>query len=888
MRGLAALRRTLIAAGAIALALAAWLLAPGASPEDAREPALRVVVVDASASVVRRRPSWLPWARARIADEARDALASGEDAALIVFANGAEVRVPPGPADALLAALAGTADRAPLEPALRADGASDLTSALEVALVLVVDPARPPGTVVLLGDATSTGRDPTGALGRLRAAGVETRCVPPPRAELGDAGIVAFTAPERVEFGAPLVARATLMLAPPLGDEVLLAVELSGASGLRTELRTVKVPPGGGRVVAPIELGPADVGRTEMRARVVAPGGDPIPENDRASAATVARGQLVVGAAVRDSAREDLVAWLGSGAASRLPGMQVLPFRPDELPGVIDDLDCLVTFDVSLDELPAELVASFVDRGGGWLAISGFGFLNDWSPSESAREDGGLHALLPLEPAPIDGGPRDVVLMVDGSGSMAGEPFDLVRAAAVDMVGAALPRDEIQLRFFTAGLERPRLLRQRGTRSDAGTAQDRARTREEAARALFSARVPGGSTWILACLDQLCDEREKAGREALVLLLTDGREAGEQPDPVAKAAGLVERFRAARTSLRVIAVGRDADLLFLSRLVAPGEELVRAAELGDLAEIFQREIHRGRVDGPPAMEVRRVADGGPLAGELESTRADEAAPPPPLERLVRDKARPGATTLLATDEGRPVLAAWRVGLGRTAVFASAPRAGWGDAWASRPELLGDLLRWLGRGERERGPRAFVERGDGEPRLVVEGLPGDAPPRLVGKVVAPGGDGAGTIEPGQVELGRVELLLAPRPGAELSRDRRTGRAPRELARSAGRHATLVLSFGDETLGLALAVPPPAEFLPAEADLAAWSAPADPGGEEAGRGDPAGQSATLALADEPAGLTAGGPLLLAAGLLLVFAGAALGRLARGVQAPAGLRR
>jgi hypothetical protein len=859
MPRLAAARNALIGAGALLVAVAAWRLLPRSGPSDVREPAVRVVVVDASASVVRRRPGWLPWVRARIADEARAAGAAGEHAALIVFAADVELRAPPGPPELLLARLAGRAG-APLDPGMRADGASDLAGALDVAAGLVRDPRRPPGAVVLLGDALATGRDPALALARMHAAGVRTHLLAPPAAELGDAALVALEAPRAVEIGAPLVARATLELRPPLPDRIVVMVELSGSAGLKSEIATVDVPRGGGRVVARIPLGAAAPGRTQIDARLVVAGGDPLPENDRASCATVAAGELVCAVLARDSARADCDAWIARGGASPLPGVQMLAVAPADLARVIDDLDCLLTFDVPLDELPRELVASFVQRGGGWLAVSGYGFLGDWSPDGPPEE--GLHPLLPLFPAPLDGGPRDVVLMVDGSGSMSGEPFDLVRTAAVEMVAAALPRDEIQLRFFTETLERPLVLRRRDGdgRTPAGTgagdrAGDRDRTREAAARSLLSARVPGGSTWILACLDQLADERERSDREALVLLLTDGREAGQAPDPVAKAAGLVARMRSARAGLRVIAVGRDADVPFLERLVAPGEELVRAGDLDDLAQIFQREINRARVVDAPALEVRRVHDGGPLADALLAPA--DAEPLPPLQRVVRDLPRAGATVLWETADGDPVLAAWQVGLGRTALFASAPRPGWGTAWSGAPERFGALLRWLGRGARERGPTASIERGlDGVARLVVQGLPADAPARIAARLLR--SDGAD-------ELARLELDLAPRHAVDPGLDRRAARLAPEVLGQARGSAVVALGWDATRLGLPLVVPRPPEFLPAEAperERAAWDVAPEPAAAPA-PGAGTGEQGPGA-----------GPSLLAAGLALVFAGAVAG--------------
>ena len=70
------------------LLLAAWLFLPHASGDGVKlGPSVRVCVVDASASVRRRRPDWLPWARGELARQARRAEVLGEDLAVIAFAK---------------------------------------------------------------------------------------------------------------------------------------------------------------------------------------------------------------------------------------------------------------------------------------------------------------------------------------------------------------------------------------------------------------------------------------------------------------------------------------------------------------------------------------------------------------------------------------------------------------------------------------------------------------------------------------------------------------------------------------------------------------------------------------------------------------------------------
>ncbi|MEM7310557.1 MAG: VWA domain-containing protein [Planctomycetota bacterium] len=882
LEALLAYRRAVAAVGALLLGLAAWLLLPRPAASEVREPAVRALLVDASASVVRRRPGWLPWIRAELARQAQLAVedegGAAQQLAVVVFGADVAVRFGPGAPAELIARLEARAG-APFDTAAEDDGASALAGALEVAAGWTAAATRPPGEVILLGDGGWTGANPAPWLGRLAAAGVAVRHAPPPPATRPDGAVLSVDLPEVVEVGAPLVATARVRVDGPLvapeGTGPVLLCEVSGGGGTRTDVVPLALGPGETERRVPIALGPADYGRTEVAVRIALPGGvDPVPENDRAAASTVAEGELVCGAVAAVASREALERWLAPAGAALFPGLQVLLLRPDELAGKLDQLDLLVTYDVPLDDLPAPLLAPFVERGGGWLAVSGWGFLGDWSPGPGGRSE--LHRMLPMRPAPTDVGPRDVVLLVDGSGSMAGEPFNLVRAAAVEMVAAALPSDAIELRFFTEVIDERHLLRKRSALRSAS----RAETREAAAQRLLGARVPGGSTWILSCLDQLLTEREGKEREALVLLLTDGQEGGHMPDPAAKAAELVERYRAARTRLRVIAVGEQADLGFLGRLVAPGEEVVQAADLADLELIFQREVNRARVadaETEAGLAVRRApASADSLAAELLAPEGALALPP--IERLVRNELVGGASLLWETADGDPLLAVARAGLGRTALFASSPRASWASRWSLGAERFGAVLRWLGRGRARGGPRASLApaRGGGlEVRL--ERLAGPWPATVSAALFDP------EVRRGAEGLrAPIELDLAPAHPGDPGLSRRVGALPRTLREAAaGRTLSLLLDVPAGAplpagpLALPLAVPPAPEFV------------AEPGGTAPGLNGGAEPETEAAAA--PRAATAGapgpghpaGPPLAGLGLALLFLGGTARRLAEAVQ-------
>ncbi|HVS10042.1 MAG TPA: hypothetical protein VMS76_09220, partial [Planctomycetota bacterium] len=459
------LARGLALAAALAFALAAWLLLPIHASGEARRPLLRAVLLDASPSATRRRPAWESWARAALDSEARAAEQAGEAWLEVAFASDVRSSLERGRSLELAAE--------------RLAGERDPASELDRALELV---ERAAGgrrlRVRLYGDGSFTGPDPAPRLRRLAAQGARFERVELAPAELGDVAVARVRLPERVEPGAPLAAQVDLLAAAGGAAEALevaLELELEDRSGLRTWRVPARLPPERGDRPWPVrvELGAAQPGATRLTARVLS--ADPIPENDSATAWVRAGGELVVAFVSSngssDGARESSLAWLGGADAAARRGMSLLAFAPGEIALALERVDVLVTVDVAPSSLPAQALRSFLERGGGWLACAGFRALEGWSSlgADSAAE------LLPLVPSG-DERLRDVILLADGSGSMAGAAFDEVRAGALQLAGAARPRDEVSLRIFTDRLEGKIVLRSR---------EPAAGDRAEAARALL-------------------------------------------------------------------------------------------------------------------------------------------------------------------------------------------------------------------------------------------------------------------------------------------------------------------------------------------------------------------------------------------------------------------
>jgi VWA domain-containing protein len=780
---------------------------------------------------VRVRPRWREWARAQLLEEARGAVERGEDLCAILFARDRALSLPAqDPAQLDAARL----ERLELGLEGAAGSSTDFAGALGLAEAVARSPGRPGGRVLVFSDRRWTDAAPETAIAQLARDGFscETRELPP--AELADLALVSLRLPARVEPGAPLVGEIALAFEPgptSAGGSIALEVELEDSAGARKWSVATPLPvpadsgPGarvsGARAVATvrIELGAAAEGLT--RCRVCAHlRGDPVPENDCASGFATCGSVPLLTVIALPASKALAQRWLGAGdGRDPLPGIQRVFAAPEELESWLGRCDAVVSVDVSPEDLPIPALASFVQAGGGWLLLGGWDLLARWHPPRNSDE-----SLLPLEPSEEDLPPREIVLLVDGSGSMAGRPFEALQRAALELVGAASPRDAVGLRWFTSALEPPAILRPAG--------ETDARVAVAAAQRALSARVPGGSTNLAGALATLTSERE-AAREpgsALVLLLTDGRDqpAGAEQE----LRNLRARLAAARTELAIFAVGERADRGFLERLLLPGESLRSAEDPEQLARLFLRELERERVrEGQLSatwVEPRSLPQGS-LGAEVAAAGAQ--APLAAFERCWRARALPRVQALWLSDAGEPLLALAQRGLGATAAWASSPSAGWSPNYDAR--VLAALLRALVRGHRESAERlslALESEGSGGDRLALENVPPGWPAVVRARFV--GGE-PDTASPSWILTPPAVGLAGPGSGASGGPLRVRESAAREnlrrAAAAAASHGTVQIELTDGTARGPTSEPEsPGSASPDEPSLARLTldAPGDP--------------------------------------------------------------
>jgi len=198
---------------------------------------------------------------------------------------------------------------------------------------------------------------------------------------------------------------------------------------------------------------------------------------------------------------------------------------------------------------------------------------------------------------------RDIVAVVDVSGSMAGEKLDQAKAAMAQLLGTLREGDRFRLVAFSGGVRR----------FAPGWTPLTAASRREA-DAWVGGLAPEGGTNIAGAMTEALSAAPGEGALGVVVFLTDGQPTAGDTDPE-RIADAAER---ARGAFRVFAfgVGHDVNTYLLDRLavrargaseyVQPGSDIEQA--VGSLA---------AKIAAPVLTDVALAAGGGVELYDLE-------------------------------------------------------------------------------------------------------------------------------------------------------------------------------------------------------------------------------------------------------------------------------
>jgi len=607
-----------------------------------------VFVVDVSRSIDDEALSWahdyLERALARRADH---------HVALITFAGRARTHALPA--------------GAPVPPLSRIEDGegSDVEGALARALALLAPESAP--QVVLLGD----GRETTGSL--LRAAHTYAALGVPLRVRRDapaapEVAVRDLTVPPHARVGEPLALHASLVASAPtrvrlrlLRDGTPVHIDIPDEHELaagETELRVRARADRAGPVTFRFELSPL--------------GPDRLPENDALARTIEVRGPPRVLYVERDLAHAHPFADL-----LRLAGFTVDVRDPAGAPSSVRALSA---YDfVVLSDLPREALGRgteaalepYLREGGGLLVTGGARALG-----LGGHVGTPLARLLPVAldtPVAQSEPALALMLVIDKSGSMAGDKLERAKEAAIATAELLAPSDYLGVIGFDA--EPTRVVR-------LAVASQRTRIAHEVGRL-----APGGGTALFPALDAAyADLAGVRARVRHVVVLTDGQTQEET------LATLARSMRADGITLSSIGLGDDVNRALLTQLATEaGGRAYFTRDPARVPRLFTDEAKL--VTRSLAVEERVLATQVAPAAFLKGIAIASA---PPLGGYVVTRARPSpAQVVLESDRGDPLLARMRVGLGWSIVFTSDVTSRWSAPWYGwRPvaALFAQLVR----------------------------------------------------------------------------------------------------------------------------------------------------------------------------------------------------
>jgi Ca-activated chloride channel homolog len=273
-----------------------------------------------------------------------------------------------------------------------------------------------------------------------------------------------------------------------------------------------------------------------------------------------------------------------------------------------------------------------------------------------------LTVLPPVSDAPPR--PRDLVLVLDRSGSMAGWKIVAARRAAARIVDTLTAADRFAVLTFDHDVDHPA-----GLPAALVEASDRNRYRAVEHLARVDAR---GATELLNPLRQaLALLRDSAGRDAVVVLVTDGQ-VGNEDQILGELTGDMRQVR-----MHTVGIDHAVNAGFLGRIAAVGGGRCELVESEDRLDAAMDTIHR-RIGAPFAHGLRVCAEGLATIDDTASPgRLPDLFSGVPL--VLAGRYRGGATGSLTlcgtTRDGRD----WSTTVDGQRCNASAVTAGWARA-----------------------------------------------------------------------------------------------------------------------------------------------------------------------------------------------------------------
>lgn len=443
-------------------------------------------------------------------------------------------------------------------------------------------------------------------------------------------------------------------------------------------------------------------------------GRDAIPENNEALSIVDVRGKpLYLYVEGEEGESRYLV------SAMEKEGIRLDVRAPEGLP---ESLQELAGYDgIILSDIPAHRIGEarmtamrdYVEKlGGGFIMIGG---MNSFGVGGYYRTP--IEEVLPVKlkaPDQEEFQSSALALVVDRSGSMAGQKIEICKSAAVASAELLTNKDYIGVYAF-----------------DSQVHEVVPMTKVTSISTIASQIAQIGSGGGTNAYPGMVRAREELNRVKSkikhMIVLTDGQTSGEGYQ------ALASQCHAEGITISTVAVGGGAQVGLLQSIAAAGGgQSYVTMDPTSIVRIFTQDTltHTGRMIREEAFEPKLV-EAHPMLRDWKDGTA------PPLLGYVKTNRKATAQVPLVTDTGDPLLAHWRFGLGKVTAFTSDCKSRWAALWVGDwdgySRVWSQILRETARAPQGLNMDLRLEEEGSEVKVSVD-LAEDAATRLDGAKV----------------------------------------------------------------------------------------------------------------------------------------------------------
>ena len=458
-------------------------------------------------------------------------------------------------------------------------------------------------------------------------------------------------------------------------------------------------------------------------------------------------------------------------------GMDVAVVGPELLPetaAALEGFDLVFLSDVPMAALGGDQVNAILeyvrDLGGGFIFAAG-----ESSYGEEGYSGSEIEELLPVW-FEINEKRKELALIIvlDKSYSMVGPKLELSKEAAKAALDLLEPTHSFGLITFD---DTPYV-----------TVPLQLAVEKDRINDFISRIIAGSQTNIFPALETAFAALEDSEAEIRhIILLSDGKTYADDYEE------LVSLMSASDITVSSVAVGQEADRELLANIATWGRG--RAYFIEDASRVPRIFIQETQIASQSTLVEEAV--GTTVVTSVEAFTDIDMDAAPPLRGYVRTLAKETAEVLIQSDSENPLLARWRYGLGRTAIFTSDVKNRWAADWLTWDgygKFWSQLVRETMRRDGGEELNFVVERIGDEALITVSALTEDGAyrtdldPRL--RVVGMGGEET-SLSFQQVGPGTFQArhTLGP-PGEEPYRFELSGNGIE------GRSQALYYRYGDE--------------------------------------------------------------------------------------------